>query len=136
MLVRYDNGGDRRDPSSASGVNAPRLADVDRMDSPHAVAELVEILGARIAAAAGGVGATRLVREWIVGERKPARSTSLATALKAARVIADRYGAVVAQRWFVGTNDLLDHRSPVEVLRENTPEGRTLVMRAAVAFVE
>jgi hypothetical protein len=104
---------------------------------PHEVAvELVNIVGAKIAAASGGVGATRLVREWMSQGRMPTRSTALATALKAARAIADRDGEIVAQRWFVGTNQYLDHRSPVEVLAENTPEGRTQVMRAAIAFTE
>ena len=104
---------------------------------PHQIAtELVNIVGARIAAAAGGVGATRLVREWMDRQRTPTRTTALATALKAARAIADRDGEIVAQRWFVGTNQYLDHRSPIEILAENTPESRTLVMRAAIAFAE
>ena len=105
------------------------------MDTGQISAELASVLGARLTAAAGGVGATRLVREWIAGEHKPARPTALATALKAARVIADRDGEMVAQRWFVGTNHLLGHVSPLEVLRENTEDSRTRVMRAAVAFV-
>jgi hypothetical protein len=106
------------------------------MDPDAIAAELVSTLGAKITAAAGGVEATRLVREWIAKERKPTRPTALATALKAARIIGDRDGEIVAQRWFVGTNHFLDHRSPLEVLAENTAEGRTLVMRAAVAFAE
>ena len=103
---------------------------------PHEVAtELVSVLGARLTAAAGGVGTTQLVREWIAEKRRPSRTSALATALKAARTIGDRDGDIVAQRWFVGTNQFLGHRSPIEVLAENTPEGRTRVMRAAVAFV-
>jgi hypothetical protein len=104
---------------------------------PHAIAqELVSMLGAKLTAAAGGVSATRLVREWIEQKRQPSRETALATALKAARIIADRDGEIVAQRWFVGTNQFLNHRSPIEVLADNTSESRTKVMRAAVAFVE
>jgi hypothetical protein len=106
------------------------------MDPPTIASELVSILGAKLAAAAGDVGATRLVREWIAGEHTPTRLAALSTALKAARVIADRDGDIVAQRWFVGTNHLLGHASPIEVLRENTAESRTKVMRAAVAFIE
>jgi hypothetical protein len=103
----------------------------------HEIAtELVSVLGAKITAAAGGVGATRLVREWMNQVRVPARPTALATALKASRAIADRDGEVVAQRWFLGTNQYLDHRSPLEVLAENSPEGRTRVMQAAIAFAE
>ena len=104
---------------------------------PHEVAtELVNVVGAKIAAAAGGVGATRLVRDWMNEIRVPTRPTALATALKAARAIADRDGEIVAQRWFVGTNQYLAHRSPIEVLADNTPEGRTQVMQAAIAFTE
>jgi hypothetical protein len=106
------------------------------MDPKELATELLSILGSRLTAAAGGVRSTRLVREWISGERTPTRQTSLATALKAARTIADRDGEIVAQRWFVGTNHHLDHYSPIEVLAENTPDSRTRVMRAAVAFVE
>lgn len=124
----------------ASHASTPRgggrLATVDRMDAKDVATELVSILGARITAAAGGVQATRLVRDWMSGERKPARPTALATALKAARTIADRDGDIVAQRWFVGTNHHLGHRAPIEVLGENTADSRTRVMRAAVAFVE
>jgi hypothetical protein len=105
------------------------------MDPGAVATELVSVLGAKLTAAAGGVGATRLVREWMDGERTPSRTAALSTALKAARVIADRDGEVVAQRWFIGTNHLLGHVSPIEVLRENTPDSRTKVMRAAVAFV-
>ena len=123
-------------PRSLAPTDPDRLAAVDRMD-PHEVAtELVSIVGAKITAAAGGVGATRLVREWMSRARVPARPTALATALKAARAIADRDGEVVAQRWFLGTNQFLEPRSPIETLRENTPEGRTRVMQAATAFAE
>lgn len=123
-------------PRSSSPTDPARLAAVDRME-PHEVAtELVNIVGAKISAAAGGVGATRLVRDWMNRIRVPTRPTALATALKAARAIADRDGEIVAQRWFVGTNQYLGHRSPIEVLSDNTPEGRTQVMQAAVAFTE
>jgi tRNA A37 threonylcarbamoyltransferase TsaD len=105
------------------------------MTPAEVASELVALLGAKMTAAAGGVSATRLVREWMSGTRHPNRVASLATALKAARAIGDRDGEIVAQRWFVGTNHLLGHVSPLEVLAENTPEGRTRVMRAAVAFV-
>ena len=123
-------------PRPLNPIDSSRIAAVDRMDPDAIAAELVSTLGAKITAAAGGVEATRLVREWIAKERKPTRPTALATALKAARIIGDRDGEIVAQRWFVGTNHFLDHRSPLEVLAENTAEGRTLVMRAAVAFAE
>ncbi len=123
-------------PRSSTPVDPARLAMVDRMAPKDVATELVSILGARITAAAGVVQATRLVREWMSGERTPARPTALATALKAARTIADRDGEIVAQRWFVGTNHYLDHLAPIEVLAENTADSRTRVMRAAVAFVE
>jgi hypothetical protein len=123
-------------PRSSTPTDPARLATVDRME-PHEVAtELVNVVGAKIAAAAGGVGATRLVRDWMNEIRVPTRPTALATALKAAHAIADRDGEIVAQRWFVGTNQYLAHRSPIEVLADNTPEGRTQVMQAAIAFTE
>ncbi len=123
-------------PRSSSPTDPARLAAVDRM-APHEVAnELVNVVGAKITAAVGGVGATRLVRDWMNQVRVPTRPTALATALKAARAIADRDGEIVAQRWFVGTNQYLAHRSPIEILADNTPEGRTQVMQAAIAFTE
>ena len=122
-------------PGSSGPVDPERLAAVDWME-PHEIAvELARVVGGKLTAAAGGVSSTRLVREWIEGTRRPTRVSALARALKAARTIADREGDVVAQRWFVGTNHFLGHRSPVEILTENTPESRTRVMRAAVAFV-
>lgn len=126
---------ERIHPRSPTPADAGRLAAVDRMEPHEVAAELASVLGAKLTAAAGGVTSTRLVREWIAEEHKPTRPTALATALKAARTIADRDGDIVAQRWFVGTNHLLGHRSPIEVLRENSAESRTRVMRAAVAFV-
>jgi hypothetical protein len=116
-------------------VDPARLDAVDRMTVAEVSTELAAVLGGRLTAAAGGVNSTRLVRSWMSGEREPNRVAALATALKAARAISDRDGEIVAQRWFVGTNHLLAHRSPLEVLAENTPESRTRVMRAAMAFV-
>jgi hypothetical protein len=123
-------------PRTSPPYDPARLALVDRMDPKELATELVSILGGKLTAAAGGVQSTRLVREWISGERTPMRPTALATALKAARTIADRDGEIVAQRWFVGTNHHLNHSSPIEVLAENTADSRTRVMRAAVAFAE
>jgi hypothetical protein len=122
-------------PRSSRPTDPARLDEVDRMGSDQVATELVSLVGAKITAAAGGVGATRLVREWM-NKRPPLRPTALATALKAARAIADRDGEIVAQRWFVGTNRYLGHRSPLEVLADNSPEGRTKVMQAAIAFTE
>lgn len=127
---------ERIQPRPSTPIDSARIAAVDRIDPAAVAAELVSVLGAKMTAAAGGVEATRLVREWISKERRPMRPTALATTLKAARIIGDRDGEIVAQRWFVGTNHLLDYRSPLEVLAENTSQGRTLVMRAAVAFAE
>ncbi len=98
-------------------------------------AELNQLLGAKLTAAVGGVDNTRMVHNWINGKNQPSCLDALSTALKAARILADVDGARVAQRWFVGTNTYLKHRSPLELLAEGKPDGRTAVLRAASAFV-
>ena len=110
-----------------------RLDAVDKMSIQDVTSELVDLLGATLTAAIGDVTETRLVRSWME-KGTASRPDSLRTALKAARAIADQDSAVVAKAWFTGTNRFLEHRSPLEVLRENTAEGRTAIVRAAVSF--
>jgi hypothetical protein len=115
-------------------LDLTRIDAVDAMENATVVSELVSLLGAKLTAAIGKASNTRLVRDWQEG-KKPQRAVALKTALKAARAISDVDSPAVAQGWFLGTNRFFDHVSPLEVLRENKAEGRTEVVKAAIAFV-
>jgi hypothetical protein len=97
------------------------------------VKELVDALGAQLVAAIADVTETRRVRAWERGE-SPQRLESLRTALQATRAIVETCGPATARAWFTGCSSGLDFISPLEVLRENTQDSRTRVLRAAVTF--
>jgi hypothetical protein len=103
------------------------------LTAPAVVRELTEDLGAQLVAAIAGVGETRRVRAWERGET-PQRLDVLRTALQATRAIKATSAVTTAKAWFLGCSTALEMVSPLEVLRENTPESRTQVLRAAVAF--
>ena len=91
-----------------------------RLPFPALVAELREILGAKLVAYIGSVRETRAVREWSEGTRTPKGDTSerLRLAFQVAKCIADSDGADTAQAWFQGLNPLLSDVSPARLLRE------------------
>jgi hypothetical protein len=109
------------------------LDEVMDMKPPALVKELVEALGAQLVAAIADVGETRRVRAWERGET-PQRLDALRTALQATRAIVETSGPATARAWFTGCSTLLNLTSPLEVLRENTQDSRTKVLRAAVTF--
>ena len=103
----------------------PELACHDeamRKPFPDIVAELREILGARLVAYIGRVKETRAVREWAEGTREPGSAATerrLRLTYGIARCIAQADGRETAQAWFQGLNPLLDDASPARLLRED-----------------
>lgn len=109
-----------------------------RLDVPELVAELRDLLGAKLVAYLGGVRETRAVRQWADGTRTIQDSTDeqrLRTAHQAAAVITEKDSAAVAQVWFQGLNPQLDDRSPARLLRDgDLDETGPMVLAAARAF--
>jgi hypothetical protein len=101
----------------------PDLAYVNatRLDSAQLVAELRDLLGARLVAYLGGVKETRAVRQWADGTRQVAGGQDLRRlrlAYQAAKLLAERDHPTVIQSWFQGLNPALADRSPARLLRE------------------
>jgi len=105
-----------------------------RMPIGVLVAELRQILGAKLVAYLGSVGETRAVREWAEGTRVPRGDTSerLRLAFQVAKAVADSDGAETAQAWFQGLNPLLGDISPARLLREGDvqTDGQRIVAAA------
>jgi hypothetical protein len=124
--------------ASAAEVRVARLGEqldaVLHLTAAAVVRKIVEALGAQLVAAIAGVGETRLVREWERGSGVAKHEPALAAALKATRAILATGSAATARSWWVGSSVNLEHLSPLEVIRENTPEALQRVLRAAVAF--
>jgi len=111
---------------------------VARVAFPELVAELTELLGAKLVAYLAGVGETRAVRQWSSGVRAPHPPVPerLRLALQVAWLIARHDNASVARAWFQGLNPQLDDRSAARLLREgDLDEVGPLVLSAARAFV-
>ncbi|WP_341361406.1 hypothetical protein V5H98_18170 [Georgenia sp. M64] len=100
----------------------PDLAYVNavRIQPAQLVAELRDLLGARLVAYLGGVKETRAVRQWAEGTRRVSAGDlrRLRLAYQAARLLAERDTPAVVQAWFQGLNPALEDRSPARVLRE------------------
>jgi hypothetical protein len=108
---------------------------VARLQPADVVAELAEILGARLVAYIGGASHTKFVRTWRDATAAPRRIDALRGALQAARLILAADSPVVAQAWFTGANTHLALEAPATVLRDATsPSEITKVVRAANAF--
>jgi len=118
----------------------PSELDVDALDAvtelhDAAVAsELASILGLKLTAMIGDVAETRSVRKWMSGEAVPSQRDNLVAALQATRAIIAGAGPAAAQRWFLGCNSHFNFEAPVMALKVNTPEVRTQLVRAAIAF--
>lgn len=98
------------------------------------VRELVDLLGAGMVAAIGGVNETRAVTQWMA-DREPQRPQVLRLALQLANMIARQSDMAMARAWFQGSNPRLADRSPVMILREAPEEGaRMRLVAAARAF--
>jgi hypothetical protein len=109
-----------------------------RAELTAVVAELREVLGAKLVTYLGSVKETRAVNEWADGTRTPSQLVQrrLRHALQVARMIADADGPAVAQAWFQGLDPQLDDRSPARLLREgDLDEVGAQVLAAARAFM-
>jgi hypothetical protein len=102
------------------------------------VAELADVLGARLVAYMAGVGETRAVREWAEGIREPRDPipSRLRLAYRVAHLIREHDSPQVARAWFQGLNPQLEDQSPARLIREEAIEqvGADIVA-AARAFV-
>ena len=110
-----------------------------RSEFADVVAELRQLLGARICAVLGSVQDTRAVAQWASGSRKPSAAVQqrLRVALQVAAPIAEADSPAVAQAWFQGMNPLLDDRSPLLLLSDgDLDEVGPEVIGAARTFVD
>ncbi len=118
-------------PSTAAGAHDFAMS----VPIGRVVKELIELLGAPLVAAVGGVSETRAVQQWQVG-RQPQRPQVLRFALQVALMIASSTETELARAWFLGSNPHLDDLSPAQVLRDSDlPAVQQKVMAAARAFV-
>jgi hypothetical protein len=105
-----------------------------RLPMPVLIAELREMLGARLLAYIGSVGETRAVREWAEGRRAPKGDTTerLRIAFQVAKGIAEADGTEITRAWFQGLNPLLGDMSPAQLLREGElpTDGRRVITAA------
>lgn len=108
-----------------------------RYGTKEVVSQLVEILGAKLVAYIAGVGETRAVRQWMIGQRNPQPDSvvRLREALVVAKMIAANDSAATAQAWFMGLNPQLDDRSPARMLRDGDDDTLAMVRGAARAFL-
>lgn len=110
-----------------------------RTPLPEAVAELRDLLTARLVAYVAGVNETRAVHEWANGSRsiRSAETVSrLRLALQIGLMLADHDDPQVVQAWFAGLNPQLDDRSPARLLRDgDLVEVGPMVLGAARAFL-
>lgn len=120
-----------------TGLQAHR--DSQQWPMTQIVAQLRNILGARLVAYLGGVKETRAVREWADGSREPASDAvkqRLRDSYQIAALLAERESDGVVQAWFLGMNPQLADRAPARLLREGDPEQVTAdVMAAARVFI-
>lgn len=111
---------------------------VTRLPPSQLVAELRELLGAKLVAYLGGVKETRAVRQWAEGEREVSGETDLRRlrlAYQAAKLLAERDTPAVVQAWFQGLNPNLDDQAPARLLREGAlDEVGAQVLAAARQF--
>lgn len=102
------------------------------------VAQLRDLLGAKLVAYIAGASETRAVRAWAEGSRKPNPTTEsvLRHAHRVGFQIARSEGEEVVPVWFQGMNPHLGDKSPARVLREGDFEQEApRVLAAADDFV-
>lgn len=122
--------------SATSGGDTP---DENVMATPELVAELCDLLGAKLVAYLSSVPDTRTVRAWAdpTDPRSPSNVVvdRLRLAHQAASLLGQKDSATVIQAWFQGRNPHLDDLAPARVIRESgTSMGGTRVLAAARAF--
>ncbi len=108
-----------------------------RTPLPDLVRELVGLIGKKLTAYVGGVKDTRTVDGWINRAQPYGDDTErrLRCAFHVAAFLAQYDAPPVIQAWLTGLNPQLGDRSPLQLLRDGTPEeeGRA-VLAAARAF--
>lgn len=122
---------------AAARIDLKAHRDAIRLDDHEIVAQLRELLGARLVAYLGEVKETRAVAQWAADERRPPQlvMTRLRTAYQVAALLNERDAPGVVQAWFQGMNPLLDDVSPARVLREQPLEtAGPAVLGAARSF--
>ena len=108
-----------------------------RLTIEAVVAELRDVLGARLVAYVAGVTETRAIREWAEGVRSPRSPVPerLRLALQVVEMLHGRDSTGVVQAWFQGLNPRLEDRSPARLLREgDLEEVGPQILAAARAF--
>jgi len=104
-----------------------------RVPLPEAVADLVDVLGPTLVAAAVGVKDRKAPREWMDGrEPRPEVVRRLRLAHRALTAISASDSPGVARSWFMGGNPLLGEATPITAIREDRDEA---VVRAVDAQV-
>jgi hypothetical protein len=90
----------------------------------HRVAQLRDILGAKLVAYLGSVRETRAVRQWAEGARSPSPEVvnRLRMVYRIAALLHEKDAAGVVQAWFLGMNPRLDDVAPARLLREGELE--------------
>ena len=98
------------------------------------VRELVDILGATMVAAIGGVGETRAVKQWM-SDREPQRPNILRFALQLAWIICEKGDKNMARAWFSVSNPHLNDNVPLLLLRQrDLSDVQAPLMAAARGF--
>lgn len=123
----------------ASATAACESPDEDVMATPELVAELCDLLGARLVAYLSSAPDTQTVRAWAdpTDPRSPLEDVldRLRLAHQAASLLGQKDSATVIQAWFQGRNPYLDDAAPARLLRESgTTIASTSVLAAARAF--
>lgn len=103
-------------------------------DIREVVKQLVDMLGATMVAAIGGVSETRAVKQWMT-DREPQRPHVLRFALQLGWVICEKGDRNMARAWFQALNPHLNDSVPLLLLRERPlADIQGPVMAAARAF--
>ncbi len=124
------------EPSATSGGENP---DEKVMATAELVAELCDLLGAKLVAYLSSAADTRTVRAW-ADQTDPRSPTDdvvdrLRLAHQAASLLGQKDSATVIQAWFQGRNPHLDDLAPARLIREGgTTIAGTSVFAAARAF--
>lgn len=108
-----------------------------RLPTADVVAELREVLGARLVAYIAGTQDTMTVRRWVEGTEAPGADVErrLRSAFQAALTIASAEDAAIAQAWFQGRAPELDDVSPARWLRDGEPRAAAAVVSAARTYL-
>jgi hypothetical protein len=104
-------------------------------DVREVVKGLVDLLGATMVAAIGGVSETRAVKQWMT-DREPQRPHALRFALQLAWMICEKGDRNTARAWFQASNPHLHDAVPLLLLRERQlSDIQGPLMTAARAFM-